>query len=289
MGNGNARKSPSGDLYVTFDSGLARLSDTGASLVAAFPYPMSDGVNFNSPNNIAVNDAKQALAFANTNANHSRLVLFDGKSARLLAYFNGSAPYTTASPVGGVFQSLNDLALSESGAVMINANISGLSGGLFYYDGSAWKTACQIQSCRLDGELVTAVNTLRVANDRFCATFTTSNGNQRLDCWDGSNWTNILRRGDFTSDGTEISNIGTFDMNRNGDFAISLNTGLANQNVFLKTADGYFTVISAAFPFADGPYIWSITSVDLRDDRRVYFLAMDNTSRLALYEATPRF
>jgi hypothetical protein len=78
-------------------------------------------------------------------------------------------------------------------------------------------------------------------------------------------------------------------MNRAGDFAVALNTGLANQNVFLKTADGYFTVISAVFPFSDGPYIWSINHVDLRDDRRVYFLAMDNTSRMGLYEATPRF
>ncbi len=251
---------------------------------------MSDGVSFNAPFILSANDAKQALGYAGTNASHQRLVLFDGKSARALAYFNGSAPFVTNSPGGGVFQNVSDMALGESGQAMINASVSGGSGGLFFYDGSAWKTACQLNGCRFDGELVTSISNLRVANDRFCAVFGTSNGNSRLDCWEGGAWTNILKRGDFTSDGTEITNVSSnFDLNRAGDFAIAVNTGLANQNIFLKTADGFATVFSSAFPLPDGPYMWSVYSVDLRDDRRIYFIAMDNTSRMVLYEATPRF
>lgn len=290
-GNTLPRKSPSGDLYVTSDNGLARLSPSGASLVAGFPYLMSDGVSLNSPFNLAVNDAKQALAIGGTNGPFQRLVLFDGRSARSLAHFNASPPNTTPSPGGGVFAGLSDLALGESGQAMITANASGGPGGLFFHDGSAWKSACLLGgSCRFDGEIVTSIGSLRAANNRFCAVLGTSAGNQRLECWEGGAWTNILKRGDFTSDGTEINFVSsTFDMNRAGDFAVVANTGLSGQNVFLKTADGFATVFSSVFPLPEGPYATSIYSVDLRDDRRVYFLSMDNTSRMVVYEATPRF
>jgi hypothetical protein len=290
-GNGWPRKSAAGDLYVTADNGLARISPSGSSLVAPFPYVMSDGVIVYWPFNVAVNDAKQALTIGGTSGPFQRLTLFDGRAARVLAAFNGAPPNVTASPGGGVFASLGDMALGESGQAMISASVSGGPGGLFFYDGSAWKAACLLGgSCRFDGEAVTSIGSLRVANNRFCSVFGTNAGNQRLECWEGGAWTNVLKRGDFTSDGTEINFVsGTFDMNRAGDFAVVLNTGLSNQNVFLKTADGYATVLSSVFPLPGGPFVTAIYSVDLRDDRRVYFVSMDNTSRIVVYEATPRF
>jgi len=230
------------------------------------------------------------VGIAGTNSSHQRLIWSDGNTLRSIGYFNGGAPFQTQSPSGGVFQGVNDLALNESGQVMINASVSGGQGGLFFYDGSGWRSVCVLQSCRFDNETVTSIANLRAANNRFCAVFNTAAGNSRLDCWDSGSWTNILKRGDVTSDGTEISFVSsTYDINRNGDAAVSVNTGMGNPNIFLKTANGYSTVHSAVFPGPDGPYVTSIYSIDLRDDRRVFFLAMDHTSRMVVYEADPLF
>jgi hypothetical protein len=288
-GNNFPRKSPSGTLYVTTDNGVFQVSDTGASLLAAYPFPMPDGVNVNAPFNLAVNDSNQFLAIAGTNSSHQRLTLFDGKTLRSLGYFAGVPPFQTQSPSGGVFQSVNELALSESGQAMINAGVAGGPGGLFVYDDGVWKTVCALQSCKLDGETVSSIGQLHASNNRFCAAYNTSIGNSRIDCWESGVWTNLLKRGDITSDGTEISNVNfLFDINRRGDLAVSLNTGLSGQNLFLKTMDGYSTVQSTAFPGPDGLYITGLYAIDLRDDRRVFFLAMDNTSRMVVYEADPQ-
>jgi hypothetical protein len=257
--------------------------------VVGFPNQMSDGVSASSPFNVAVNDQNQLLAIGGTNSSHQRLSFFDGRSLRAIGYFNGSAPFQTPSPAGGVFQSVNDMALNESGQAMINAGVSGGPGGLFFYDGSAWKSVCPLQACKLDGETVTSINQLRASNNRFCAVFNTSAGNTRLDCWESGAWTNIVKRGDFTSDGTEITNVnGAYDLNRRGDVALAVNTGLGGPNVFLKTADGFLTIQSAVFPGPDGPFMMGVYSIDLRDDRRVFFVGMDNTSRIVVYEADPQ-
>ena len=96
-------------------------------------------------------------------------------------------------------------------------------------------------------------------------------------------------KGDKTSDGTEITFIANYDINRSGDVAVIVNTGLTSPNVFLVTADGYYTVSSGLFPPEEGNYLLSIYSVDLRDDRRVYFTAQDYSGRLAVYAAAPLF
>jgi hypothetical protein len=289
-GNNFPRKSASGDLYLTTDSGLFRLSGSAATLVTGFPYPMSDGVNVNAPFNLSVNDSKQYAAIAGTNSSHQRLTLFDGKTVRAIGYFNGSAPFQTPSPSGGNFQNLNDLALNESGQVMIYATVSGGQPGLFFYDGAAWRSVCVLQNCKFDNETVTSIAGLRAVNNRFCAVFNTAAGNNRLDCWESGAWTNILKRGDVTSDGTEITFVySSYDINRNGDAAVAVNTGLGGPDIFLRTGNGYSTIYSAVFPAADGPYITNIYALDLRDDRRVFFLAMDHNSRMVAYEADPLF
>src|SRR5262249_28657198 len=108
QGSNTAKKSPSGDLYVSADNATVRISSTGSSLVATYPYLMTDGVNLNTPSSIAVNDHNQVLIYAGTSASHSRLVLSDGTTIKTIAYFNGSAPYQTPSPGGGTFAGLTD-------------------------------------------------------------------------------------------------------------------------------------------------------------------------------------
>ena len=94
----------------------------------------------------------------------------------------------------------------------------------------------------------------------------------------------------MTSDGTEISFVSSvYDINRNGDAAVSVNTGLGGPDIFLKKAGSYSTVQTAVFPSPDGVYLTSIYAIDLRDDRRLFFTAMDHTSRMVVYEANPLF
>ncbi|HYL36878.1 MAG TPA: Ig-like domain-containing protein [Bryobacteraceae bacterium] len=291
FGNNLPRKSPSGDLYVTSDSGAFHLSNTGASLLVSFPYKFPDGVTYFSPYNIAVNDYNQFSAVSNTDHGHQRLAFFDGANFNTIAYFQGAAPYTTPSPAGGVFANFKEQAVNDAGQVMVNAAVSGGPGGLFFFDGAAWQSVCPIGSCQLGGETVTGVSQLKASNSSFCALFSTGNGDSRVDCWNAGTWTSIVKRGDNTSDGTQISFVGTYDVNRRGDVAAMMYTGLNGPNVFLKTGDtgSFATVEAAMFPAPDGSYFSQIEAVDLRDDRRVFILALDFTGRVIAYEADPHF
>jgi hypothetical protein len=288
--SGAMRKSASGDLYVTQDNGVFRLSNTAAAIVLGYPFVMSDGVVFNSAFNLAVNDHNQLLLIGGTNQSHQRLLLVDNGTARSIAYFAGGPAFQTPSPSGGVFSGLNDLGINESGQVMINANVNGGPGGLFFYDGKAWQSTCLVQVCKMDGETITGIGNLRAANNRLCAQFSTSAGNSRLDCWENGSWTNIVKRNDLTSDGTEITNVNNqFDVNRRGDAAVVVNTGLGFPEVFLTAPDGFATVLSILFPPPGGDYVQSVYSIDLRDDRRVFLIVQEFSGRMVAYEADPQF
>jgi Bacterial Ig-like domain (group 2) len=289
-GNFTSRKAPSGDLYSVTDSGLFRMSPTAQSVVTAFPLALSDGVNFNSPYNIAVNDHGQVAMLAGTDHSHNRLVLTDGKTTQTLAFVNAGAPYLTPSPAGGTFSNINDMVLNESGHLLASITVNGGPSGLFYFDGTAWQTVCSLDKCKLDGEAIVSFGQLRVANDKFCAVFSTAATNTRLDCWENGTWTNILKRGDFTSDGTDITFVySTFDINRAGQAAVILNTNLGGPSAFLKDPNGYYTIQSAVFPPGDTTALIGLYSVDLRDDRRVFLIGQTDAGLMTAYEADPQF
>jgi hypothetical protein len=289
-GNYSIVKSPSGDLIVTTDNGTFRLTSTGQSLVSGFPYQFPDGVSFFSPNNVAVNDHNQFVMLGNTNQGHQRLALFDGQAFRTIGYFNGGPPYQTPAPGGGVFTFINEIALNEAGQAMITAGTTAGASGVYFYDGNAWQSVCIYQTCKRDADTITNGFQLRASNNKFCMLLTMSNGFNRADCWEGGAWTKILRPGELTSDGTEINNMFTLDVNRKGDVALYGNTaGLGNPSVFLKTADGIYTVQSPVLQPEDGYYLLGIYSLDLKDDRRVFFVAQDWSGRMAVYEADPQF
>jgi len=248
-------------------------------------------VNYYSPYNVAVNDFNQFVAISGTDHSHQRLAVFDGANFNTIAYFYGSSPYLTPSPAGGTFAGLNELAINASGQVMVIATANNGPSGLFFYDGSTWQTVCAIGSCQIGGETITQANFLRASNNKFCALFNSTVGNQQIDCWEAGAWTILIKRGDNTSDGTQINGFGTYDINRLGDVAVTLYTGLNGPSAFLKTGDtgSYFTVQAALFPASDGAYFQGIYALDLRDDRRVFLLVQDFFGRLIAYEADPQF
>ena len=258
--------------------------------MAGFPYGLSDGTNLSAPFNLAANDNGQVALIGGTNLGHNRLALIEGTAIKTIALFNGSAPNLTASPGGGTFAGLNDLAINDAGQVMISASVTGGPGGLFLYDGTKWNSVCLLNACRFDNDTITSVSNLRASNNRFCALLSASNGFTRVDCWDGVTPTGTLaRRGEISSDGTETTSLNSFDVNRKGDIAVVANTNLGGPNVFLKTADGYYTVQSAPFPPEDGVFLVSAYTVELHDDRRVYLIGQDYLGRMVVYAADPQF
>ena len=163
----------------------------------------------------------------------------EGTTVRSIAYFAGSAPYTTTSPGGGVFSGVSDFAINDLGQAYVYATVSGGPNGLFYYDGAAWKTVCLIGACKVNGETVSGIRSLRSNVNRVCSILDTTAGNQYVVCFAGTTPTILSSKGDKTSDGTEITFIANYDINRSGDVAVIVNTGLTSPNVFLVTADGY--------------------------------------------------
>ena len=288
-GNFTSRKAPSGDVYVTTDNATYRTSQGGQSLIASFPLSLADGVLFNSPYNIAVNDHNQLLMIAGTDHSHQRVIFTDGSSTKTLAYFQGSPPYQTSSPAGGTFANVNDMALNDSGQAMVYFTANGGPSGLFFYDGAAWQTVCSLDKCKMDGESITNIGPMRVSGNKFCAVLNTP-ANQRLDCWENGTWTNILKRGDFTSDGTDITFVyNTFDINRVGDVAVILNTNLGGPGAFFKERQWLFH-----HPIRDLPARRCYSgdrnySIDLRDDRRVFMITQTDSGLIEAYEADPQF
>ncbi len=122
--------------------------------------------------------------------------------------------------------------------------------------------------------------------------FGTSNGNSRLDCWESGN-----SAGPISSSAAISHPSGSRNYQRLLQLRPEPRRRLRHRGQHRACESEHFsedrgqlaTVFSSAFPLPDGPYMRSVYSVDLRDDRRIYFIAMDNTSRMVLYEATPRF
>jgi hypothetical protein len=170
---------------------------------------------------------------------------------------------------------------------MLLAQVNGGPSGLFVWDGS-WQEVCLLQRCQIGGETITTIGQIRAAANRFCVQMNTRIGNIRIECWEGGTWTNVVKRGDYTPDGTELTSLGTLDVNRNGDVGFVGFTSLGGPSVFVKTPHRFLTVQPVLFPVADGAFLRTVFSIDLRDDGRLYFTAMDFWDRLLAYEARPQ-
>ena len=160
---------------------------------------------------------------------------------------------------------------------------------MFQYDGGAWQNVCVFGTCKVEGETITGASNLRAFNNNFCALLTSVSLITRISCFDHGTWTTPVRRYDISSDGTEITSLNSFDVNRKGDIALIANTSFGGPNVFLKTTEGFLTVQAAPFPSEEGNYLLNVNSVDLRDDRRVFFIAQDSFGRMVAYAADPLF
>jgi hypothetical protein len=286
-GNYPVRKSASGVLYLGSDQATYRVQGQRIESVMTYPLTLGDGVTFNSPFSFSVNDGGQIAMLSSTNQAHQRLVIWDGAQARTAGFFNGAGPFVTASPAGGTFASVSELAINEAGQTAAILNVNGGPSGIFLYEGNEWRTLCPYNTCQIDGEFITSARDLKTAGNRFCFYLTPRSGTVRVDCWENGAWSNLIRRGDMTADGTEVNSLATYDVNRNGDFAMVANTNYASPSLFVRRGGADRVVQSMPVLPPGGAPLVNIPSVDLKDDGRVYFTALDAQDRMWVYEAKP--
>ena len=198
-------------------------------------------------------------------------ILVDGKSRRAaLAYFNGGAPFRPTAPAAASSK-MSTIWRSTSPARHDQCLRHRRSGGLFFLRRLRLEDRLQLQGCRFDDETRHLHRHLRAANDRFCAVFNTAPetaprllGERRLDQYPQARRRHLRRNRDYQFRHP------TYDLNRAGDVAVSVNTGLRIPTSFLKTANGFSTVFVRRLSRSrTARTCKSIYSIDLRDDRRV--------------------
>jgi hypothetical protein len=301
----NAVRNSAGDLYFTHSGGLYRnvagrvesLQRTGTNVpsttktLAFYQLQWFPG-SYNGANTLAVNANGASVTVAQSD--QGQVILYaDSSGSGVIAGLGGRAP--TPSPSGGFFTGFSwgsALAVDDSGRVMFGGFDSSGKQGLFVYENKTWKTAALANSTLIGGRPISNVAYLQAANNKFYAQFGLSGGDVAIAEYANGSWTRVVGRGDIMPNGGEVNYIWPrFDVNRNGDLAylVNMNSG---QAVVLRTADGvnHFVYLTSDPEYQGDRLVqFGNTSFDLRDDRRLYFTAIDLFDRNVLLLAEPQF
>ncbi len=303
----NAVRNSAGDLYFNNSAGVFRYTGSGLDTLLrtdqdALPRPGQNLLNgYKVHWFMGWYDPEAALA-----VNQNGSVVFLGQAdigilvgsishgqKSALAVLGGPAP--TASPSGGTFQNFMwnaAVAIDDSDRVMLGAQASNGSSGLFLYDGKQWTTAALLNSTRIDGLTITNIGSVKAANQTFYAEFETAGNGGVLAQYSNGTWTSLVRRGDIMPNGGDITYIrNRFDVNRNGDLVFCVNIE-GTLGIVLHAADGTNHMLYSTADSANGDVPlanFDNTSFDLRDDRHLYFTAIDVMDRNVLLSAEPLF
>jgi hypothetical protein len=302
----NAVRNPAGDLYLSNSAGLFRntggrtesLLRTQTTLPSALSRLAFYKVqwfmgHYNGSNALAVNSRGASVAMAQSDQGPV-VVLVDGSRTSVIAALGGSAP--TPSPAGGFFNGWvwgAALAIDEAGRVMFGGIGSNGSQGLFLYENGIWQTAALANRTLIDGRSVLNVAYVQGANQSFFAQFGLTGGDTVIAEYAGDgNWKRVIGRGDIMPNGGDVNYVWPrFDVNRSGDIAyvVNMNSG---QAVMLRTGDGtnHFVYLTSDPEIQIARLVqFGNTSFDLRDDRRLYFTAIDIFDHNTLLLAEPQF
>lgn len=282
------RRNSEGDLFVTTDQSLHRVSDTDAQLLARFPMRVDEGI-LSAPGTLALN-ANGVVAMNNgTNFGVQRIsTLDDGQALHPIAYLgSGNPAYRTNSPGGGYFEGLNDMVADENGRVLANLRVTNGPSGLFLWDGANWNTALLLNTTKILNRPVTGVNLIR-AGDTFYAYVTLDPGIPAIVKYVDGDWKAVLSRGDPMPSGNAIDGVSTFDVNRKGQAVIRTNGGGVSALVFVN-GDNLLTVHVLTDPTPAGEFLKNYEQVDLRDDGKIYFTSLNTSDEFVVYVAEPLF
>jgi hypothetical protein len=273
------RKGPDGTLYVTIDQALYKIAGGTPTILSRFNQTCETGVTCFAPSVVSVNDNGQVAGIMNSTANQ-RIGILDGTTFRILLRVSDAVP-----GMGRVTSfNINEFALDANGRIMAWVNTSNGS-GYAVYSGGSWSSVAVINTTDLGGIVIGASN-LRVAGGRFYALLTLSNGNFFIASWDGQ-WNPLISRNAPSPDGNNISGINGFDVNHNGDIALVANLN-GTTSIMVQTGGVTKMVYFGSETAAPDFWVRAINStLDFRDDRRLYFAAWSLADEYALFVAEP--
>ncbi|HTS63305.1 MAG TPA: hypothetical protein VMH28_14865 [Candidatus Acidoferrales bacterium] len=288
-GNQDERRTSDGDLIVSTDDSLSRVSSSSAALLAHFPQRSQAGMVYTGYQ-VAASSGTVAIT-GGTGFGPQQISLVQNGVASAIAYLGTNPQYQTASPAGGLFNQSLDIGADESGRIYANLRASGGPDGLFVYANSAWSTVLKVGDT-FDGRPVASVNQIRVAGNACFALITTQGNVQHLSRYQNGAWTDLINSADPLPTGGNLSAtyaIGNFDVNRNGAVASVVfgNNGIS----YVMYVDGATTRIAADtdHQMPSGEYLGSLFVVGLNDDKRIFLTAINLDAQMVLYEFDPLF
>jgi hypothetical protein len=283
-GDQDVRRNADGDLIVSTDDSLSRVSSSSAALLGHFPQRTQGGLLFTGYQ-VAASSSGTVAITGGTNFGPQAISLIQNGVANVIAYLGTNPQYQTRSPSGGLFNQSLDIGADESGNIYANLRVSGGSDGLFVYAKSAWSTVLKVGDV-FDGRPVTSINQIRVAGNACVAFITTSGNVQHLSRYQNGTWTDLVNSGDPLPTGGNISptfGISNFDVNRNGAVAaIVSGSGLQ----YVLYTDGVTARVAGDtdHQMPSGEYLGSFFLIGLNDDRRIFLTALNLNAQMVLYE-----
>ena len=282
-----AAEDSSGNLYMLLESGLLRLTSGRVETVLPRELRSDDGLSIYL-NQFTVNDNGVVLFSAHTERGYQALYLWRNSRIELLATDAQQPEEQTSSPAGGTFLYWGEFSVDDRGRVMAYFDVRGGPSGYFLFDNGQWQPAA-LAGERIGGVAVSHGHGLRALDDKFYATFFSAQccNEAVLAEYRESAWTplitseNALPRGELAEAGLG----GLFDVNRRGEIAFSIHSNVGEALV-LRSPDGQTRIVQiTGEQTSAGDLPWSFREVDLRDDGRLYFTALDLNDRVSLYLA----
>jgi hypothetical protein len=292
----NAVRASSGELYTSSDSGIFRHTNGHAETILRLPSTVAAAnlqwiLGGYENSSMAANSNGMVAFPAWAETRYVVATVNQGRST-ILMQLGGSTP--TPSPSGGTFVDWLPsagpvIALDDDGRTMVGVQIKEGKSGLFLFENGQWHQAALFDMTQIDGDTIRSVNSLHAAGRNFYAQFATDNGWVVAEYVSGE-WKMLMNRGDVMPNGAAIYYLNGFDVNRAGDVAFVAQVS-GGSVIGLRTIDGNYHLVHITSEPTDAGDIlpYYNFSVNLQDDRKVYFTGIDIFDRNLLYLADPLF
>ena len=277
-------------LYFSTAGNIYRIAGGRVEVLMSHNTIASDGVLLWSTVLLAVSENGMVLLRADTDQQHSRLLLLANGRTTVLAYGAGNPLWRTPSPAGGTIRNVGwPQAVDSLGRVMAYLDVNGGPSGLFLHENGNWTAAALLDVTRVNSQAVIRISQVEAANGRFYATFNLSGGQNVLAEYRDREWVALVTNADSGPNGAEINFIGNFAVNRQGDIAFAAGFRGGQNGVVFRGADRMGMIQSSTVATENGEYIIGVTHIVLGDDRRVYFRGKDIEDKVVVYVAEPLF
>ncbi|MGH9674606.1 MAG: DUF7453 family protein, partial [Bryobacteraceae bacterium] len=281
------RESASGDIYFGSRGGGGAYRIRGGRL-ETIPTGMSGNRRVFVNSVLSAGDDGAVLFHGNTCCpGVQALYLVEGSRVTTVAEQN-STQIPGFGTVSGWNQ--NSAAMAGDGRIMVDLSAGPAARGLLLWERGVWTRALTAEVTQIDGATVSFIHSpLKMQGGVFYVPLAMRGGFNILGAYRDGTWQTVIGGEEYTPLGVQINNISDFDVNSRGDIAFVSNTNGGAQSLFLRAGGETRLVVFTPEATEEGDYLTNIQNVVLRDDGRIYFLALDADGRTIVYEATPLF